>query len=278
MDAQELIESGLLHVYVLGAATAEESREVERMAAQFEEVRAELDRLQLETEAYAGMHGVSPRPELREQIISHVLGHEAAPAQSSNVIPLHAAQAPARIWKAVAALAGVLLAGSITLNIIHHNNLQQAGRRIADLENQNATVAQQAVNNKQRVDSLQNMYTAYHNQHQATITELSTLYRPSVISLRSKDNSQQAVLFWCSRSKTVCVDPGTLANTPSDKQYQLWAIVNGKPVDAGVFNASLNNQLQLLKIIPEADAFAITLEKQGGATAPEGPMVAITNL
>jgi anti-sigma-K factor RskA len=278
VDAQELIESGLLHVYVLGAATTEESREVERMAAQFEEVRAELERLQLETEAYAGMHGISPRPELRDQLISHVLGHEAAPVQRSNVIPLQAAKAPVRIWKAVAAVAGVMLAGSITLNIIHHNNLQQAGSRIADLENQSATIALQTLQKQQSIDSLRSVYTAYRQQHQSTISELSTLYHPAVISLRSKDSSQQAVLFWCSRSKTVCVDPGTLAGTPSDKQYQLWAIVNGKPVDAGVFNASVNNQLQLLKIIPEAEAFAITLEKQGGVPAPEGPMVAITNL
>lgn len=277
MNAQELIESGLLHVYVLGAATAEESREVERMAAQFEEVRAELERLQLETEAYAGMHGMSPRPELRKQIIGHVLG-QAAPAENGKVIPLQGAKSPARIWKAVAALAGVLLAGSVALNIINHNNLQQAGQRIADLENQSATIALQAVEKQQRIDSLRSEYTAYKQQHQATITELSTLYHPAVISLRSKDSDQQAVLFWCSRSKTVCVDPGTLAGTPNDKQYQLWAIVNGKPVDAGVFNASASNQLQLLKIIPQAEAFAITIEKQGGAPAPEGPMVAIANL
>lgn len=277
MNAQELIESGLLHVYVLGAATAEESREVERMAAQFEEVRAELERLQLETEAYAGMHGMRPRPELREQIIGHVLG-QAAPAENGKVIPLQGAKSPARIWKAVAALAGVLLAGSVALNIINHNNLQQAGQRIADLENQSATIALQAVEKQQRIDSLRSVYTAYKEQHQATITELSTLYHPAVISLRSKDSDQQAVVFWCSRSKTVCVDPGTLAGTPTDKQYQLWAIVNGKPVDAGVFNASASNQLQLLKIIPQAEAFAITIEKQGGAPAPEGPMVAIANL
>lgn len=277
MNAQELIESGLLHVYVLGAATAEESREVERMAAQFEEVRAELERLQLETEAYAGMHGMSPRPELREQIIGHVLG-QTAPAENGKVIPLQGAKSPARIWKAVAALAGVLLAGSVALNIINHNNLQQAGQRIADLENQSATIALQAVEKQQRIDSLRSVYTAYKQQHQATITELSTLYHPAVISLRSKDSDQQAVVFWCSRSKTVCVDPGTLAGTPTDKQYQLWAIVNGKPVDAGVFNASASNQLQLLKIISQAEAFTITIEKQGGAPAPEGPMVAIANL
>lgn len=277
MNAQELIESGLLHVYVLGAATAEESREVERMAAQYDDVRAELERLQLETEAYAGMHGMSPRPELREQIIGHVLG-QPAPADTGKVIPLQAAQSPVRIWKVAAAVAGVLLAGSITLNIINHNNLQQADQRIADLENQSATIALQTSQKQQSLDSLRSVYTAYKQQHQATITELSTLYHPAVISLRSKDSDQQAVVFWCSRSKTVCVDPGTLAGTPADKQYQLWAIVNGQPVDAGVFNASASNQLQLLKIIPQADAFAITIEKQGGESSPKGEMVAIANL
>jgi anti-sigma-K factor RskA len=250
------------------------------MAAQFEEVKAELERLRLETEAYAGMHGMAPRPELRDKIINHVLGHTATapPEEKGRVIPLQAAPARPRIWKAVAALAGVLLAGSVAMNIINHNRLQAAGERIASLENESASIAQQTLQKQQSIDSLRSAYTAYKQQHQATITELSTLYHPAVISLRAKDTDQQAVVFWCSRSKTVCVDPGTLANTPNDKQYQLWAFVNGKPVDAGVFNASNSNQLQLLKIIPQAEAFAITIEKQGGVPAPEGPVVALTSL
>jgi anti-sigma-K factor RskA len=281
MSAQEFIASGLLHVYVLGAATPDESREVELIAAQWPEVRDELERLQLETEAYAGMHAAQPRAALRDKLIAHVLEQEL-PAQRSTepgrVIPLQAAERPARSWKAAAIVAGILLAGSAAFNIITYGNLRDADNRIASLESEKTVFAEQTKLNQNRYDSLNTVYTAYYQQHQATITELSTLYHPTVVAIKAKDGNNQAVVFWCNRSKTVCIDPGTLPNPDASKQYQLWAIVNGKPVDVGVFDAAPANKLQLLKIIPDAQAFAITVEKLGGVPAPEGPMVAVASL
>ncbi|MFN8712844.1 MAG: anti-sigma factor domain-containing protein [Bacteroidota bacterium] len=281
MSAQEFIESGLLHVYVLGATTADESRHVELMAEQWPEVKAELERLQLETEAYAGMHAFQPRATLRDTIIAHVLEQELPAQRSSDngrVIPLQSAVQPARIWKAAAVVAGILLIGSAAFNIITYGNLRDADKRIASLESEKTAFAQQTKLNQTRYDSINNIYTAYYQQHQATITELSTLYHPTVVAIKAKDSNNQAVVFWCNRSKTVCIDPGTMPNPDASKQYQLWAIVKGKPVDVGVFDAAPANKLQLLKIIPDAEAFAITVEKHGGVPAPEGPMVAIASL
>ncbi|MGL5892530.1 MAG: anti-sigma factor [Bacteroidia bacterium] len=282
MSAQEFIESGLLHVYVLGAATADESREVEHMAEQWPEVKAELERLQLETEVYANMHALQPRAELRDKLIANVFGQELparqSPAGGAQVIPLQGAPRSARIWKAAAVIAGVLLIGSAAFNIISYGNLRDADKRIASLESEKVSFALQSKFNANRYDSLNTVYTAYYQQHQATITELSTLYHPTVIAVKAKDSDNQAVLFWCNRSKTVCIDPGTMPPPEANKQYQLWAIVDGKPVDVGVFDAAPANKLQLLKIIPDAEAFAITVEKHGGVPAPEGPMVALTSL
>ena len=54
----------------------------------------------------------------------------------------------------------------------------------------------------------------------------------------------------------------------ADKQYQLWAIVDGKPVDAGVFDVDGGAAFVKLKNIPNAQAFAITLENKGGSASP----------
>jgi mannose-6-phosphate isomerase-like protein (cupin superfamily) len=56
----DYIESGVLELYVLGHTTAEESLEVERMAAAHGEVRRELDSIQEAMEAYALAHAVPP--------------------------------------------------------------------------------------------------------------------------------------------------------------------------------------------------------------------------
>ncbi len=79
-----------------------------------------------------------------------------------------------------------------------------------------------------------------------------------------------ATVYWDSRSKDVYLLVNNLPKPASQKQYQLWAIVDGKPVDAGMVDLSGSQDNMLLKMrnIPEAQAFAITLEKEGGSPSP----------
>ena len=62
---------------------------------------------------------------------------------------------------------------------------------------------------------------------------------------------------------------------PSDKQYQLWAIVDGKPVDGGMILTSKRGdkyRIQKMKTFGKAEAFAVTLEDEKGNPTPKGPM------
>ncbi len=45
--------------------------------------------------------------------------------------------------------------------------------------------------------------------------------------------NSKATVYWNTVSKDVYVLQNSMPKAPSGKQYQLWAIVNGKPVDAG---------------------------------------------
>jgi anti-sigma-K factor RskA len=45
-------------------------------------------------------------------------------------------------------------------------------------------------------------------------------------------------------------------------------MVDGKPVDAGVFDIKDGAGMVRMKNIPRAQAFAITLEKKGGSPTP----------
>lgn len=77
-----------------------------------------------------------------------------------------------------------------------------------------------------------------------------------------------STIYWHRQSKDIYLLVNGLPSPPADKQYQLWAIANGKPLDAGLINNSNNNKLVKMKSIAVAEAFAITLEKQGGSSAP----------
>jgi anti-sigma-K factor RskA len=69
----------------------------------------------------------------------------------------------------------------------------------------------------------------------------------------------------------VMIDVASLKMPTNDPQhqYQLWALVNGKPVDLGVFDAKADSAGMIkMKAINSAEAFAVTLEPKGGSINP----------
>nr|WP_262907583.1 anti-sigma factor [Hymenobacter sp. BT770] len=68
----------------------------------------------------------------------------------------------------------------------------------------------------------------------------------------------------------VYVDVKSLPALPAGKQYQLWALDKGKPVDAGVLTAATatGEGIQQMKDIASAQTFAMTVEPEGGSVSP----------
>ncbi len=84
----------------------------------------------------------------------------------------------------------------------------------------------------------------------------------------SPSPSSLATVFWNTESKAVYLLVNQLPKPATGKQYQLWAIADGKPVDAGIFELGEGITFIKLKTIAKAEAFAITLEKKGGSETP----------
>ena len=88
---------------------------------------------------------------------------------------------------------------------------------------------------------------------------------------RRRAESRKIVLRWHAASKDIYIDvpDAHLPEIPHDHQYQLWAIVDGKAIDAGVFDLESGGEaLHKLKRIERAQAFAVTVEPRGGSPAP----------
>ena len=93
--------------------------------------------------------------------------------------------------------------------------------------------------------------------------------QPVVLSGTDKAPDAVAKIFWMKNTGQVYVDPTNLPQVPAGKQYQLWAIVDGKPLDAGMIKTEKGiYHIQKMKSFGKADAFAITLEKEGGSLTP----------
>ncbi len=61
---------------------------------------------------------------------------------------------------------------------------------------------------------------------------------------------------------------GNMPQTASDKQYQLWALIDNRQVDLGVFDIKKEGLLVKMKNVHNAEAFAITIEPRGGSPTP----------
>jgi anti-sigma-K factor RskA len=92
-----------------------------------------------------------------------------------------------------------------------------------------------------------------------------------------------AVAVWDAEKQTGIVKLDNLPEAGAGKDYQLW-IIDPKypaPVSAGVVAAEAGGVARVSfkpdRPITGADKFAVSLERKGGAPAPQGPIVLISN-
>jgi len=108
---------------------------------------------------------------------------------------------------------------------------------------------------------------------QATQEQLAIMSDPrtDVILLKGTglEPDARARIYWDREGSAVHLDVMRLPEPPAGKQYQLWALVDGVPVDAGVF--AMGGEVPLLrsmKGVAAAQAFAVTIEQAGGSPTP----------
>ena len=87
----------------------------------------------------------------------------------------------------------------------------------------------------------------------------------------------KARMLWHARVGGLLLVSGGLPPAPEGKAYELWAIVGkNAPVPAGLFTVDTKGTGSLrvapLPGVEQVDVFAVTLEPEGGAPAPTGPM------
>jgi hypothetical protein len=89
----------------------------------------------------------------------------------------------------------------------------------------------------------------------------------------------RAKVFWSPAAKRGVLVAAHLEPLPADRQYQLWVFVDGKPVDAGVFDVDPSGKTLFeskdLSAVRTAENFAVTVEPRGGLPQPSGPIVLI---
>ena len=265
MNISEYIASGILESYVLGAVSDQERREVECLSSIYPELRQELDQLSNALENYALAYSVEPPTSIKENLLkqldftSPVEQDEPEIQDSSDTIvrpmPVDIPSSPTyrTTWVVAASVGLLVLLFSFYL--------------LSQLRTNQNTLAQSRTSN----ENLQSELRQLREQETKDQVRLAVLQKAGmrVIQLRGNQNAPNGDLFvyWNTQTRQINVDVKSLPALPADKQYQLWSMVNGKPVDAGVFDAKSLLQVTS-RAIGRADAFAVTVEKRGGSPTP----------
>lgn len=265
MDTQEYIQSGVIESYVLCLASVEESAELELLCTQYAEIKNAVDEFEALIEAQAFNNAVAPPTSVKNKImLALAADFEEEGNNTVPVIPMHAEDArliqaaPKSIWRYLAAASIILLVASTALNFYFYSSYKTSNEKyVALLEERNGL---QASNNVYRT-----------NMNIIQDTNVQKIDLKTV----KPDKYNIASVFWNTKTKEVYLMPSNLAALPSDKQYQLWAIVDGKPVSAGVIGDCDKDELCKMINMPNASAFAITIENRGGSETPDLPSMVV---
>ena len=307
---QEIIESGLLELYAIDALAGEELTLVETAIAEHQSVSDEYDRVQATMIAYAEAQAVNPPVHNRARFFeaielttpntgnvsaslpltpfedNHVrqtvselpttpynpteLRVETANETERPILNLYPSETTARatgkpmLFAMVASL--LLFAVSSLFAFQYYNKWKNAeGQLVALQSERNSLIARTA-------------------RYTADSSALAILASPSTKSINLTSEtaagfiqkeiapSSRVKIAWSKENAMALVHVDKLPAPPEGMQYQLWALVGGKPVDAGMLPLTTSQEnasaFVPMKDIPQAELFAITLEKAGGVPAP----------
>ena len=250
-DKDYILNSGLLEQYVLGLTNPEESREVEHYASIYPEVKMELHAMGHAMEQYARQFSIPAPKKVKNAIITELnnldKGKQNAASPASSVFK--------QSWLSVASMAAAIILGIIAFrsNSAHQQSIDQLGFLQTEYQ---ALVSDCADQRKQQ---------AAQAKIFAMLTNKSTV--PVPLKGTSLAKEAQVIVYVNEQSQTALLNAVNLPDPPKDKQYQIWADVEGKMLDMGVINRD-TSALQALHFVENAESFNITLEPLGGSKEP----------
>lgn len=252
MDVREYISSGILELYTMGALSSKEMKEVEEMCESHSEVALELKQVQDSLNNFAKAHQRNPRPEVRADLMNRI----AETGGKAKVVQMRSPHELTYKYLIAACIASLII--STFASVFFYQKWSEAEDRYVAMVNEKNVMAQNLNVVKYNYDKMNH--------------DMSVMRDPaiSIITLRSTDSTKyyMAHVMWNKYTRQTFIDVVDLPAPGDDKQYQLWALMAGQPVDAGVFDMSDEGGMQKLKAVADAEMWAVTLEPKGGSNSP----------
>lgn len=253
MDIQAYIQSGVIETYVLGMASAQDVAELQRLCLEYPAIADAVEQAEKWLSDSSQALAVPVATGIKEQLLTTLHDEFTTPAPVS-IAPVRTMSR--RItWFAAASL--ILFMISAGINLYLYKKYTKAANDYSALLLERTTLL---ANNK----TYESRLAALRNNIQ--IMTAPGMLKVPMPGIAGKENNL-VTLYWDTSSKNVYLITNNLPAAPAGKQYQLWALVDGKTIDAGMLENCAD--LCQLKPVQQAQAFAITLEKAGGSPIPD---------
>ena len=251
MNIEHYISTGILEAYVLGELSADERAEVEKNMALYPALKNELSKIEEATELLLTKAAIAPRKEVKTRIFSNL--NQSAGSKVRPLIP-----DSVRMWRLAAAASITLALLSSYMAYNFWNKWRNSELSFTQLLAQNQRMAEDYNKVNQRLDKMEADIQIADNPAFTRIIMKGTPNAPE----------STASVYWNAETEELYISIQNMRQLSKENQYQLWAIIDGKPVDAGVFDSTLTGLFKMRDIGKAATTFAVTIEPRGGKASP----------
>jgi anti-sigma-K factor RskA len=262
VNVQEYISSGIVEQVVLGLANKADVAEFEQLCTQYPELVAVRETFEKQLEKFALENAVHPPVGVKVRFleaIGNVVFREGSATNQPKIITMENENAPVRAggWLRFVAAASVILVIGFAWFTFRFQSENKELASTNELLRAKLTTTDSIMNQIIRETKV------VSNPNTTVVNMVGTTVAPK----------SSANIYWDSASTNVFLVVKNMPKLPSDQQYQLWALIDGKPKDLGVFDADSTNNRVILKMknTQKAQAFAITIEQIGGSPSPTLP-------
>lgn len=276
MNVEEYISSGILEAYVLSDLSDQEMREVQCMSHIYPEIQEELTRIEESLEFFA-MQGKMQTPDfMKERIMAAIAETEQdgeAPIVEEKAAKLKSlnnqeSSRGGRSMLLVAASIALLLISSYTaFQWVQGTNENE--RLQAKIESQKGKLKSQGADLMTSSKSLKELRSELEDKKErlAFVSKEGTS-KIALNGVPGHEGSRVTMYYDKLTAESYC-EINQLEELSDDQQYQLWAIVDGKPISMSVFSIDENKQDWMkMEDIANVQTFAITIEPYGGVESP----------
>lgn len=259
MNVNEVISSGLLESYVLGTASEVETDLVNDLCKKDPSLIKEIESIEEALIKYSSQSAKTINTDLKHKIELNLFspGDHEIPNQAT-IIPLKHQNKTIRLYKLGIAASVIFIITSVAYIFSLQEKLNKTTDKLAQVNTLKTSAEEELLEQQASLILLSSKLDILSDP------KIKTIALKGMNSLASKS----AAIHWNPDTKDVYFNATALPLSPTDKQYQLWAIVNGKPVDAGMIDLKTDSIFQKMRSIEGAQAFAVTIEKVGGSPTP----------